>query len=164
MGERGMGLACGQDAEMVGSDQDPDQIVKSIILIFRWQTSADGWRRFHQTCPSLPRWPPMSPTLSPLREQVSNYIITTTTITITMYITIITTILLSPGRRRRRSDRDQHGLWPHGAECQGDNRYQSARHVRRQPMSITYSFVAILNFTITDLISRLMGIYVSKWW
>ena len=42
MGERGMGLACGQDAEMVGSDQDPDQSVKSMILIFRWQTSADG--------------------------------------------------------------------------------------------------------------------------
>ena len=77
----------------------------------------------------------------------------TTTITITMYITIITTNLLSPGRRRRRSDCDQHGLWPHGAECQGDNRYQSARHVRHQPMSITYSYVAILNFTITDLIS-----------
>ena len=37
----------------------------------------------------------MSPTLSPLREQVFNYIITTTTITIAMHITIITTITIT---------------------------------------------------------------------
>ena len=118
-----------------------------------------------EVSPNVPVFAKMTPNVTNIVTIARAGITTSTTITITMYITIITIItiiLLSPGRRRRRSDRDQHGLWPHGAECQGDNRYQSARHVRRQPMSITYSFVAILNFTITDLISRLMGIYVSK--